>query len=89
MCQANLPGHWLDAAPTSAERLRRTAALSRLAVVRDGYKVYDGRAVLDLIRTWDRRFEWTPGGRGDRGVLVYDTRGKVVESGLIRKVLTP
>src|SRR5947209_1353758 len=46
VCQANLPDHWLDSAPTSAERARRMAALDRLAVVRDGYKVYDGPAVL-------------------------------------------
>ena len=61
MCQAALPQHWLDLAPTPAERARGRAALDRLDVVRDGYKVMDGPAVLDLIRRWDRRFEWVPG----------------------------
>ena len=60
----------------------------RLAVVQDGYRVYDGPAVLDLIRRWDRRFEWVPGERGDRGVLVHDTRGRLVEdSEAIRRLL--
>jgi len=80
MCHAALPQHWLDAAPTPAERARRRAALDRLAVVRDGYRVYDGPAVLDLIRTWDRSFDWTPGEQGDRGVLVHDSRGRLIET---------
>ncbi len=90
MCQAALPQHWLDAAPTSAERARRRAALDRLAVVRDGYRVYDGPAVLFLIETWDRRFEWVPGERGGRGVLVHNSRGKLVEdSALTDRLLIP
>jgi len=78
MCQADLPHHWIDAAPTSVERARRRAALDRLAVIRNGYRVYDGPAVLDLIRTWDRSFDWTPG--KDRGVLIHDRRGRLTET---------
>ena len=88
MCQAALPQHWLDLAPTPAERARRRAALDRLAVVRDGYRVYDGAAVLDLIRTWDRSFDWTPG--EDRGVLIHGPGGRLVEqSALIGRLLVP
>src|SRR3989442_10337010 len=88
MCQAALPQHWSDAAPTPAERARRRAALNRLAVVRDGSKVFDGPAVLDLIRTWDRSFDWTPG--EDRGVLIHDRQGWLIEtSGLLRRLLRP
>ena len=88
MCQANLPGHWIESAPTGAERARRKAALDRLAVVRDGYRVYDGPAVLDLIRQWNRRFQWSPD--GDRGCLVSDSEGRLVESSEVcRAFLTP
>ena len=85
MCQAALPQHWLDAALTPAERARRRAALDRLAVVRDSYRVYDGPAVLDLIRTWDHSFDWTPG--ADRGVLIHDRRGRLVETSALTATL--
>jgi len=88
MCQAALPEHWLDGAPTIAERARRRAALDRLAVVRDGYRVYGGAAGLDLSRTWDRSFDWTPG--EDRGVLIHGPGGRLVEqSALIGRLLVP
>ena len=88
MCQTALPQHWIESAPTVAERARRRAALDRLAVVRNGYRVYDGPAVLDVIRTWDRNFEWTPG--KDRGVLIHGPSGKLVEhSVLTGRLLVP
>ena len=90
VCQAALPQHWIDAAPTPAERARRRAALDRLAVLREGYRVYDGPTVLDLIRRWDRRFEWVPAERGDRGVLVHNPRAMLVEeSETLRRLLVP
>ena len=88
MCQAALPQHWLDAAPMPAERARRRAALDRLAVVRDGYRVYDGPAVLDVIRSWDRSFEWVPG--EDRGALIQDRMGRLIEaSDLLGRLVVP
>jgi len=90
VCQAALPQHWIDSAPNIAERASRRAALDRLAVDRDGHKVMDGPAVLDLIRRWDRRFEWVPGERGDRGVLVHNPRAMLVEeSETLRRLLVP
>jgi len=83
-----LPGHWLDSALTSAERGRRKAALDRLAVVRDGHRVYDGPAVLALIRRWDKAFEWVPS--EDRSVLIHDQWGRLIEtSQLAEKLLEP
>ncbi len=88
VCQAALPQHWLDSAPTGAERDRRRAALDNLAVVRDGYTVMDGPAVLDLIRCWDRGFSWQPS--KDRGALITDQQGRLIETGgLSRALLTP
>src|SRR5213593_525865 len=86
MCQAALPQHWIEAAPTPVERARRRAALDRLAVVRDGYRVYDGPSVLDLIGTWGRSFDWTPG--RDRGVLIHDRWGRLIETSALRRLLT-
>ena len=85
MCQANIIGHWLDGSPTAEERARRRAALERLAVVRDGYRVYDGPAVLDLIRTWNRSFDWVPG--EDWGILVHDLRGRLIEHSALAGLL--
>jgi hypothetical protein len=52
--------------------------------------VYDGPSVLGLIKRWDQRFEWVPGERGDRGVLVHDERGRLVEdSALAARLLVP
>jgi len=83
-----MPGHWVDSAPTPAERARRRAALDRLALVRDGYRVYDGPVVLDLIRRWDKAFAWEPG--RDRGVLVTDWRGLLIDrSTLVGVLLRP
>lgn len=87
MCQAAKPAHWLDSAPTPAERARRKAALDALAVLRDGYRVIDGPAVLDIIRRWDKGFEWVPG--KDRGILITDQRGRLEDSTLIRRLLSP
>ena len=88
VCQANLPGHWLDAAPTSTERARRKAALERLVVVRDGYRAYDGPAVLELIRRWEKPFAWKS--VRDFGVLIHTEGGKLrPDSRLIRRLLTP
>lgn len=89
VCQAALPAHWIESAQTPAERARRRTALERLAVVRpDGIRVMDGPAVLDLIRRWDRAFEWVPS--KDAGIAVYKPgRGLVEESALARRLLTP
>ena len=85
MCQAALPQHWLDLAPTPAERARRRAALDRLAVVRDGYKVMGGPTVLDLIRRWDRAFAWEPA--RDRGAVIHDGQGRMIETSALAKFL--
>ena len=53
MCQANMPGHWLDGSPTPEERQARLAALRRLAY-RDwhGCTVYPGPETVALIKRW-------------------------------------
>ena len=88
MCQANIIGHWLEGAPTPEERLRRMAALEAIMMVDEhGDRHWDGPSVLDLIRRWDRSFEWVPG--QDRGVLVYAPDGRLVEtSQFVRTLLT-
>src|SRR3989442_3992033 len=80
MCHAALPQHWLDAAPTPAERARRRAPPDRPAGVRDGYRVYDRPAGVGPNPNWDRSFDWTPRGQGGRGVLVHESRGRVIET---------
>ena len=78
MCQANLIGHWLDGAPTAEERQRRKEALEAIVTVgEDGVVSYDGPAILDLIRRWDKPFKWVPG--RDRGILVHDGQGRLIE----------
>src|SRR2546426_9282097 len=47
----------------------------RLAVVQDGYRGYDGPAVLDLIRRWDRRVLWGSGGGGGSGGVGHGPKG--------------
>lgn len=78
MCQANLIGHWLDGASTVKERQRRKVGLEAILMVDEhGHRYWDGPAVLDLIRRWERAFDWVPG--EDPGILVYDKQGRLIE----------
>jgi len=52
MCQANAPGHWLDAAQTPDERQRREAVLR--ALFRQGNGAMDGATFFALVREWPR-----------------------------------
>jgi hypothetical protein len=61
--------------------------LDRLAVLRDGYRVYDGPAVLDVIKRWDKAFRWGP---ENKGALIHDARGRLFEtSTLVKALLRP
>jgi len=53
MCQANMPGYWLDGSPTPEERQARLAALRRLAYEDEhGCTVYPGPETVALIKRW-------------------------------------
>ena len=78
MCQVNIVGHWLDGSHTAEERERRKAALEAIVRVDEhGFRYWDGPAVLDLIRRWDKPFKWVPG--RDSGILVHDGQGRLIE----------
>jgi|SRR5947208_7919814 len=88
----DVPGRSAAALARRSPYARRASAqaggLDRLAVVRDGYRVYDGPAVLDVIRSWDRSFEWVPG--EDRGALIQDRMGRLIEaSALLGRLVVP
>lgn len=47
----------------------------------------DFPSVLDLIKRWDRAFEWVLG--KDRGLVVHAPNGRLVESSLACRLLVP